>query len=394
MFDLSPMNDQKLIYLDHNATTPCAAEVLDAMLPWFRSDFGNASSVHVMGRRAAQAVAEARELVAHTIGCAEEEVVFTSGATESNNMVVLAVARSLKPPGRVVLSSIEHKSVIEPCKWLSGHGFDVSFIPVSRDGVTDVGAATDLIDDSTVLVSVQTANNEIGTLQPVSQIATIAHARGALMHTDATQALGKVPFSVDELGVDFASFSAHKVYGPKGIGALFIRRNRDVIRLEAIYRGGGQEGGLRPGTLNVPGIVGFGAACRIAISNLDDEASRIGKLRETMEHYLLEHILGSFVVGTGADRLPGTTSVCTPGVPADVLLLRNPNVCAGIGSACTSGAIEPSHVLLACDLSRDDARCCVRLSLGRYTTKEEIAIAGELLSESAGEILGMHPSGQ
>lgn len=357
------------------------------MLPFFEGSFGNASSVHVMGRKAAAAVAHAREAVAGTIGCSSEEVLFTSGATESNNIVLLGIANRQRQRRRILLTAIEHKSVLDPCGWLAQNGFDVVQIPVTRDGVANAEAARQLIDNDTLLVCIHGANNEIGTLQPVAAIAQLAHSRGALVHCDATQMLGKVPVSVDELGVDFASFSGHKIYGPKGVGALFVRRNTGTSPIEPVYRGGGQESGLRPGTSNVPGIVGLGVACGRASQCLLDDGDRIKMLRNFLEQELLQTCPGAFAVGVGAERLPGTTSICFTGVPADALLVRTPLVCAGIGSACTSGAIEPSHVLLACGLSRDIARCVIRLSIGRCTTREEVEIAARHLSEGVGDIL-------
>lgn len=384
MFDLSPMTRNSPIYLDYNAATPCAPEVVDEMLPFLGSVFGNASSVHLMGRNAAKAIADAREAVAKSIKCDSEELVFTSGATEANNLTLLGVTLRKSNRKRIVLTAIEHKSVIEPARWLAEQGFDIVHIPVSSDGVVDIEAAEELINTHTRLVSIQGANNEIGTIQPVAELAEIAHSCGALVHSDATQMLGKVDVSVDQLGVDFASFSAHKLYGPKGIGALFIRRRRGI---EPVYRGGGQEHDIRPGTLNVPGAVGFGAACRLIDRNKRDAPKRISDLRSLCEEHLLQSFEEAFVIGESSDRLPGTTSVCIPGVPSDALLARTPQVCAGIGAACTSGAIEPSHVLQACGLTRDLARCVIRISIGEPTTRDEVLVASKLLSKNARDIL-------
>lgn len=386
MFDLSPMMDDRPVYLDYNATTPCAPEVVSAMLPFLESDFANASSVHLMGRRAAAAVVDAREAVSRCIGCDCGEIFFTSGATESNNIVLFGIANRKPRRHRIVVTAIEHKSVLEPCSWLAENGFEVVQIPVTSDGVTDVDAARKLIDDKTVVVCVQGANNEIGTLQPVADIARIAHGHGALVHCDATQMLGKVKVSITDLGVDFASFSGHKVYGPKGVGLLFAQRGSAMSLVEPIYRGGGQEAGIRPGTTNVPAIVGLGVACSLSNGSLSEDAGRITMLRDLLERQLVESCLDAFVIGSEAERLPGTTSLCFNDVPGDLLLARTPLVCAGIGSACTAGATEPSHVLLACGLPRDVARCTVRLSLGRYTTQEEVEYAATHLSKNVNEI--------
>jgi cysteine desulfurase len=373
---------EETIYLDYNATTPCAREVLDAMLPFFHKNCANASSPHAMGKEVARAVANARVQVATAIGSLPEEVYFTSGATESNNMVLLGLVNRSHAGRRIVLSAIEHKSVLEPCGWLSEQGFDVVEIPVTRDGVADVEAAAQLVNDNTLLVSVQGANNEIGTLQPVRAIADIAHARKALVHCDASQMLGKVPVSVDEMRVDFASFSGHKVYGPKGIGVLYVRRGIARSAIQPLLRGGGQESQLRPGTLNVPGIVGFGEACRVALQSLGGEMSRLQRLRDLFEEHLLARVPDAFVIGTGAERLPGTSSICFPAAPADALIARMPRVCVSTGSACTAGAISPSHVLLACGYSRDIARCVIRTSLGRYTVEGEIDYAVNVLAKA------------
>ena len=371
------------IYLDYNATTPCAPEVVAAMLPFLEDDFGNASSVHLMGRKAAAAVAQARHVLAGTIGCSSEEVLFTSGATESNNIVLLGIASRQHQRRRIVLTAIEHKSVLEPCRWLAENGFDVVQIPVTRDGVADVEAARQLIDDNTLLVCIQGANNEIGTLQPVAAVAELAHSRGALVHCDATQMLGKVPVSVDELGVDFASFSGHKVYGPKGIGALFVRRNAGMSLVDPVYRGGGQERHLRPGTLNVPGIVGFGSACQLVQATLSDDVTTTSKLCKEFEDAIIRSMPEATVNGIGVARLPGTSSVTIPGVPASMLTANVPRFCISDGSACNSGAPEPSHVLLAMGLSRDDADCTVRACFGRGSAATDAEKAAAAIAAAA-----------
>lgn len=380
------MTNKKIIYLDYNATTPCAPEVVEAILPFFQTHFANASSAHSMGRRAAQAVERARRQVAILIGCSAEDLRFTSGATESNNLVLLGLLYRRYSKRRIVVSAIEHKSVLEPCRRLSEQGFEVIEIPVTRDGIIDIHASEQLINTDTLLVSVHGANNEIGTLQPIRVLADICHANNALLHCDATQMLGKLPVSVVDMDVDFASFSSHKTYGPKGIGVLYLKPGPASTVIEPLILGGGQESGARPGTLNVPAIVGFGEACQIACDWVHRDMLRIKLLRESLEQQMLEQISDSFVIAASAERLPGTSSIFIKDVAADALIARTPLVCVGMGSACTSGAPSPSHVLLGCGYSRDTARCVIRISQGRYTTEEEVNLAVRYLVESVNAI--------
>jgi cysteine desulfurase len=392
MHNLSSVKLGKIVYLDYNATTPCSREVLDAMLPFFREDFANASSLHAMGRKAARAVNDARGHVAAAIGSSTaEEIYFTGGATEANNMVLLGLVDGSNVRRRIVVSAIEHKSVLEPCRRLSERGFEVVQIPVTGNGIVDLQAVACLIDAKTLLVSVHGANNEIGTLQPIKAISEIAHAHGALVHCDASQMLGKVPVSVDELKVDFASFSGHKLYGPKGIGILFVRRGSARLAIGPILLGGGQEADFRPGTLNVPAIVGLAEACRQATSTLTSETSQIRRLRDLFEQSILDRNTDVIVAASAAERLPGTSSICFLGVPADALIAHARCICIGTGSACTAGAVSPSHVQLACGHSREIARCFVRISLGRYTTEEEVEFAINALTESVTAIRGYQP---
>jgi cysteine desulfurase len=324
-------------------------------------------------------VSKAREQVAAFIGCDPAELYFTSGATESNNIALLGVAAQCEHRKKIVTTAVEHKSVLGPCERLAEIGFEVVVLPVTQGGVVDLATAQEMIDDNTLLVSVQGANSEIGTLQPVRQIAEMAHAHNVLMHCDATQMLGKVPFTVAELGVDAASFSAHKVYGPKGIGVLFVRSGYPRTRVTPVMFGGGHEGSLRPGTLNAPGIVGFGEACKIAQNSLAGDMEYIRGLRDTLELGLSTRIRGTCLNGDRAARVPGTTSISIDGVPADLLIARVPQVCMSAGSACTTGAVSPSHVLLACGRSRDQAACTVRLSVGRYNTQRDVQLSCDLL---------------
>jgi cysteine desulfurase len=337
-----------------------------------------------MGRRAMQCVEEARKHVAMNIGADPVEIVFTSGATESNNLALLGVAgRSNQSRKRILVSAVEHKSVLEPCGILAQRGFVIEEVPVDSTGLVCMEALQDRLGSDVLLVSIQAANNEVGTLQPLGALARIIHKTGAMFHCDAAQALGRIPFDVSSSGVDMASFSGHKVYGPKGVGSLFIKRGLAGSRVAPIFGGGGQESGLRPGTPNVPGIVGMGIACAIAQSRLSRDIVEIAILRDLLEERLLAAVPGARVNGSRTCRLPGTSNVTFPGVPADALIANVPDVCISTGSACTSGTVAPSHVLLAMGLSRDDAESTVRIGVGRFTTKEEIEIAAKVLSAAA-----------
>lgn len=360
-----------MIYLDNNSTTQCAPEVVAAMLPFWSADFGNASSTHAMGRRAKAAIDSARESVANLLDCAPKELVFTSGATESNNLVLSGIVHS-EYRRRIVTSSIEHKSVLEPCASLEGNRCEIARLPVDNQGRVSLSAAAESINDRTLLVSIQAANNETGTTQPIQQLAEIAHQRGALFHCDATQALGKIPFSLKSAEVDFASFSGHKAYGPKGVGVLFIREGLNKSRLKPIIRGGQQEMGWRPGTLNVPAIVGFGAAAQVLISRSAKDECEVRRLHDLFEKAIKDSGIQASFNGSRENRLPGTISLTIPGVQSDMLIANIPEICFSNGSACTAGAMSPSHVLLAMGMPREDAECTVRFGIGRYNTECEI----------------------
>jgi len=371
------------IYLDNNATTPCDHRVLEKMLPYFTEIYGNPSNgYHRQGRLAAKAIDIAREQVAGLIGAQAYEIIFTSGATESNNLAILGTARIHMSDQRkgIVTSKIEHKAVINPCRKLSSEGFNAVFLTVESNGQVNVDEAKRGIDNSTLLVSIHLANNEIGTIQPVKEIANFAHQKGAIVHCDAAQAVGKISVNVEELGVDFLSLSAHKFYGPKGIGALYIRGGTKVFPLEPLAYGGGQEKDIRSGTSNVPGIVGLGEAASICMSTLFEEARRIQDLRDLLEERLKTKIPDLLINGQKGYRLPNTSSLTLPSVEADALLLNLPEVMLGTGSACTSGALGPSHVLEAIGIPREKAHNTIRASLGRFTTNEQIINAVEFIS--------------
>jgi len=369
------MNNDLGIYLDYNATTPCDPRVVKKMLPYFSEIYGNpANGLHRQGRLAAKGVDEAREQVAELIGARPNEIVFTSGATESDNLAILGIARVNRGGNRrrIVTSVIEHKAVLLACKKLEEEGFDIVFLPVDTEGRVLLDVAREAINENTLLVSIQGANNEIGTIQPVTDLAGLTHKNGAIFHCDAAQTAGKIPVNVDEQDIDLLSLSGHKLYGPKGIGALFIRGGSSAFPIEPIWYGGGQENGLRSGTTNVPGAVGFGEACKICRAELLIESSRIGGLRDRLETRLLSQLPSLKVNGSKADRLPNTSSLTFPGIDADALILNAPQIMMGTGSACTSGAVEPSHVLTAIGSSRSDASSTIRISLGRFTDESSI----------------------
>jgi cysteine desulfurase len=377
-----------LIYLDNHATTPCDPAVVEAMLPYFGHVYANPSStVHGAGREAAEAVDKAREQVAALVEAQAGEMVFTSGATESNNIAILGLAKgSESGRRRIVTTAIEHKAVLGPCKELSRQGMDVVVLPVDEEGRINLDTAESAINENTLLVSVQAANNEIGTIQPVAEMARLAHNKGALIHCDAAQAVGKVPVDVNEWDVDFMSVSAHKLYGPKGVGALYIRGGPYSMPLKPLVIGGGQERQLRAGTLNVPGIVGFGEACELCQRWLPDEARRISMLRDRLENEILARVEGAWRNGPLEGRLPGNSSLTFPETDADALIINTPDLAISTGSACTSGAPEPSHVLLAIGLTREDAGSTTRIGIGRFNNEEEVSVAVDSILEALGRL--------
>jgi cysteine desulfurase len=362
------------IYLDFHASTPVDARVLDTMLPYFSEHFGNAASkTHAFGWKADAAVETARRQVALAIGAVPKEIVFTSGATESNNLAIKGAARALRAKGdHIITVSTEHKAVLDSCKQLEHDGFRVTCLGVGADGLVDLQALSDAITDRTILVTVMTANNEIGVLQPIKEIAAIAQRHDVLVHSDAVQAIGKVPFSVAGTGIDLASLTAHKIYGPKGAGALYVRRREPKIDLEPLLDGGGHERGLRSGTLNVPGIVGLGKAAEIAAAEVGDESRRVGALRDHLLDGLRARVPDLHVNGSMTHRLPHNLNVSFPDVVGESLLLGISDICVSAGSACSSGSEEPPYVLKALGLDPDLARASIRFGLGRQTTLEEI----------------------
>lgn len=380
------------IYLDHNATTPLDPRVLEAMLPYFQDEFGNAASRnHAYGRSARAAVEGARGQVARLIGCSAAEIVWTSGATEANNLAIQGIARSLREQGRhVITSPVEHKAVIDVCRFLEREGYEVTYLDVDSTGRVSAESVAAAIRDDTILVSLMYANNEIGTLNPITEIGRVCKDKGVLFHTDATQAVGKLPIDVEAMGVDLLSMSAHKLHGPKGVGALYVRRKRPRVRCQAIFHGGGHENGLRSGTLNVPGVVGLGAACEIAASEMEEEGRRLVELRERLWSGLSSRLEGVSKNGHPTECLPNTLNVLFREIEGERVIWSVPGVAMSSGSACTTSSLEPSYVLRALGLDDESIYGSLRFSLGRYNTVEEIDKAVDLI---AGAVEGVRAMG-
>jgi cysteine desulfurase len=378
------------VYLDNAATTPVSDEVFDAMLPYFNEKFGNASSLYFHGRQAAEAMEKAREQVANAINADTKEVYFTSGGTEADNIAILGVAHALRDKGRhIITSGIEHAAVMEPCEHLRNEGYEVTYLPVDRDGIVDVDALNESIRPDTILISVMHVNNEIGTIQPIEEIGRMAKDSRIAFHTDAVQSLGKMEVDVDKLGVDLLTLSGHKVHGPMGIGALFIRKG---TRVKAIEYGGGQERGIRSGTENVPGIVGMGQACEAAVRDMKTNAIHMTRLRDR----LLDGIMKQEYVrlnGSRIKRSPNNVNVSFSFVEGEslVLMLDMNGVEVSTGSACSSKELQPSHVLLAMGLSPEQAHGSLRFTNSEYTTDEDIDHVLEVLPGITDRLMTMSP---
>jgi cysteine desulfurase len=382
------------IYMDYHATTPVDPHVLDAMLPYFREHFGNpASRSHSFGWKAAAAVEEGRKQVADLIGASAKEIVFTSGATESNNLAIKGVVELYRGRGdHIVTVCTEHKAVLDSCRRMTGCGCRVTCLPVRSDGLIDLDQLRDAITDSTILVTVMTANNEIGVVQPVAEIGRIARAKGVLFHTDAAQAAGKIPFDVDELQADLVSFTAHKMYGPKGVGALYVRRRTPRLDIVPMMDGGAHERGLRSGTLNVPGIVGFGKAAEICRTELPIEEPRLRSLRDRLLDGL-QHGVGDVRVNGSLDsRLPHNLNVSFTRIDGESLLLAFNDIAVSSSSACSSGSVDPSHVLEAIGVTGELAHASIRFGLGRFTTEDEVEYVIDRLSTVVGRLREMSPN--
>jgi len=377
------VSQRALIYLDYNATTPTDPRVLEAMQPFFTERFGNAASRHhTLGCEAASVVDIAREQIADLIGADPREICWTSGATESNNLALQGLASSPAYEKRrhVITARTEHHAVLDPCRWLESRGYDVTWLGVEADGLIALPELEAALRDDTLVVSIMQANNETGVLHPLKEIAALCHQRGALFHTDATQAVGKEPIDVEEDGIDLLSFSAHKFYGPKGVGGLYVRKKGPRVRLAPVLHGGGHERGLRSGTLNTPGIVGLGHAALLCSRELTTERARLAALRDRLETALQLDIPDLRINGGGAPRLVNTLNISLPDGDAEKVLRGLPDLCLSTASACTSAAVQPSHVLGAMGLDDDAIAGSIRVSLGRFTTEDEVDRAAGLLS--------------
>ncbi len=380
------------IYMDCHSTTPVDPRVLEAMLPFFTETFGNAASKsHSFGWKAEEAVEEARERVARLIGATAREIVWTSGATESDNLAVKGAARFHGAKGRhLVTTAIEHKAVLDSLAALAREGFEVTIVPVDGEGIVDPEVVRRAIRPDTVLVSVMHANNEVGTIQPLEEIGRITREKGVLLHTDAVQSLGRIPFDVEALNADLVSLSAHKMYGPKGVGALYVRR-RPRARLVAQIDGGGHERGYRSGTLNVPGIVGFGRAAELSQAEMATEAPRLLALRERLRRAIQSGMDRVTVNGSLTHRLPGNLNLSFAHVEGEALLIAMRGVAVSSGSACTSASLEPSYVLRAMGVSDELAHSSIRFGIGRFNTEEEVDHVGRLVVEKATRLREMSP---
>jgi len=381
----------KRIYLDYAATTPTHPEVVKAMLPHFADAFGNPSAIHSYGQEAKEAVEEARGKVADLIGARDEEIVFTSGGTEADNSAIKGVVHANQSRGNhIITSAVEHHAVIETCRFLERRGFSATYLSVDEYGLVTPDEVKKAITKKTILISIMHANNEIGTIEPIAEIGRVAKEAEVLFHTDAVQTTGHIPLDVDELGADLLSMSAHKLYGPKGVGALYVRKGTKLV---PFMHGGGQEKNRRASTENVPGIVGFGKATELAQQEMNEEAERLASLRDQLIEGVMERIDHVRLNGHPTKRLPNNVNVSVDFVEGESMLLNLDldGICASTGSACSSSSLEPSHVLLAMGLSHEQAHGSLRFTLGKWTTKEEIARVLEVLPQVVGKLRAMSP---
>ncbi|HEY4730318.1 MAG TPA: IscS subfamily cysteine desulfurase [Myxococcales bacterium] len=380
------------IYMDNNATTPLDPRVLEAMMPYLTTEFGNAASrSHPFGWKAEEAVDRAREQIASLIGGSEKEIVFTSGATESINLALKGAAEFYKEKGNHLITvRTEHKATLDTMKRLERQGFEVTYLPTDKDGRISAKQLREAITEKTILVSVMLANNEIGTVQPIAELGEVTREKGVLFHVDAVQGVGKVPFDVEKMKVDLASLSGHKIYGPKGIGALWVRR-KPRVRIAPIIDGGGHERGMRSGTLNVPGIVGFGKAAELAQQLIPEETKQASQLRKRLQDYLFSHLDHLELNGHPTERLPGNLNVSFAYVEGEALMMAIKNVAVSSGSACTSASLEPSYVLRACGVSEDLAHTSIRFGIGRFNTEEEVDYVGKYVVDQVRRLREMSP---
>lgn len=381
------------IYLDHNATTPCDPRVVEAMIPYFTNSFGNAASRnHPFGWQAEEAVDYAREQVAKLIGADPKEIIFTSGATEADNLAIKGVFEMYASKGNhIITCNIEHKAVLDTCKHIEKEGGEVTYLKVKDNGLVDLAELEAAIKPTTILIAIMYANNEIGTINPMKEISAIAKKHNVLVFSDATQAVGKVPVDVNKDGIDLMAFTAHKMYGPKGVGALYVRRKNPRVKVTAQIDGGGHERGMRSGTLNVPGIVGFGKACEICMNEMEEETKRVSALRDKLQNALLK-IEESYLNGDKEHKLPHVTNISFKYVEGEGLMMGfNKNIAVSSGSACTSASLEPSYVLKALGLGDDLAHSSLRFGLGRFTTEEQIDYTIEQVTNTVNKLREMSP---
>ncbi|HEU4472573.1 MAG TPA: IscS subfamily cysteine desulfurase [Flavisolibacter sp.] len=381
------------IYLDHNATTPCDPRVVDAMIPYFTNSYGNAASRnHPFGWQAEEAVDYAREQVAKLIGADPKEIIFTSGATEADNLAIKGVFEMYASKGNhIITCNLEHKAVLDTCKHLEKQGAEVTYLKVKPDGLIDLKELEAAMKPTTILIAIMYANNEIGVIQPMKEISAIARKHGALVFSDATQAVGKIPVDVNKDGIDLMAMTAHKMYGPKGVGALYVRRKNPRVKVTAQMDGGGHERGMRSGTLNVPGIVGFGKACELCMLEMHQDAARLSKLRDKLENALLG-LEEAYVNGSKEHRLPHVSNISFKYVEGEGLMMGfNKEIAVSSGSACTSASLEPSYVLKALGLGDDLAHSSLRFGLGRYTTEEQIDYTINQVSKTVNKLREMSP---
>ncbi|OWY70777.1 IscS subfamily cysteine desulfurase [cyanobacterium TDX16] len=381
------------IYMDYNATTPVDPRVLDAMLPYFQDKFGNsASRNHEFGWVAEEAVEKARDQVGSAIGASGKEIIWTSGATESNNIAIKGVAGMYRDKGNHIISQvIEHKAVIDPCKYLEQNGYDVTFLPVDKHGMVHPEQVREAMTDKTILVSIMHGNNEIGTINPIKGIGAVCKERDVIFHVDACQTFAKQPIDVEEMGIDLLSASGHKIYGPKGMGALYVRRKRPRVRCEPIVHGGGHERGMRSGTLNVPGIVGMGRAAELCVEMRVEELPRITSLRNRLKDGLFARLPEIFLNGHPTDRIPNNLNISFLYVEGESLMMGFSDIAVSSGSACTSASLEPSYVLKALGLGDDLAHSSIRFSIGRFTTEQEIDYTIERVCVAVEKLREMSP---
>jgi cysteine desulfurase len=380
------------IYLDYNSTTPCDARVVEAMLPYFTKNFGNAASkTHSFGWQAEEAVEFAREQIAGLIGSEKNEIVFTSGATEAINLAIKGIVEAYALKGNhIITSNIEHKAVLDTCRHLEKQGVEVTYLPVNFEGVVSAQQVEEAIRPNTILITLIHANNEIGTINPVSEIGALARKHNVLFFTDATQAIGKLSVNVNDGNIDIMAFSSHKIYGPKGVGALYVRRKNPRVKLIAQMDGGGHERGMRSGTLNVPGIVGFGKAAEICKIEMEKESHQVMRLRDKLEHALL-NLNEVYTNGSKAHRLPNVTNLSFKNVEGQALMMSIKEIAVSSGSACTSASLEPSYVLKALGVHDELAHSSIRFSLGRFTTEEEIDYTIQQVSKAVIQLREMNP---